>query len=69
MLDPVPNLPVESRGQFAAKFAGIAKLVFVLQDGVEQERCQETSAALARLSDNESRVLWRLKSVVDTMIV
>jgi hypothetical protein len=69
VLDPVPQSVSRVCGQFAAKFAGIAKLVFVLQDGVGKERCQETSAALARLPDNELRVIWRLESVVDTMIV
>ena len=49
---------------FAAKLAGVAKHVFVLKGGMGKKQRRETSAALAAVPENESRVILATGSYI-----
>src|SRR5713101_1883159 len=49
---------------FAAKLAGVAKHVFVLKGGMGKKQRRETSAALAAVPENESRVILATESYI-----
>ncbi len=49
---------------FAARLAGVAKHVFVLKGGMGKKQRRETSAALAAVPENESRVILATGSYI-----
>ena len=49
---------------FAAKLAGVAKHVFVLKGGMGKKQRRETTAALAAVPENESRVILATGSYI-----
>ena len=49
---------------FAARLAGVAKHVFVLKGGMGKKQRRETSAALAAVRENESRVILATGSYI-----